>query len=106
MKWPKDRKKAFLWAAEAFGTPWAERTEEQKVLTSCGFCFAIEELTGLDTYSWASTVGDKFGIELKSLHWWPPKNTQGWRTIHDEQRSLFCCFMAALSYKEFEELGK
>ena len=97
MKWPKDRRKAFLWAAEAFGTPYNRRTKRQKDLTRDGFCYAICELTGSKLiYPWASKVQRKMG---KNRLWW-------WRciAIYDKERSLFCSLMAELSDKEFEEL--
>ena len=106
MDWPKDRKKAFLWAAEAFGTPGAERTEKQKDLTDYGICKAIHILTNsLEGSIWLQGLRYDFGIE--TLFWWPVRNWVAggnWRTIHDKQRSLFCYLMAALSEKEFEKL--
>lgn len=99
MEWPKDRKAAFLWAAEAFGTPYSERTERQKLVTHCGICYAICKLT--DSFTGANQVmdiGDKMGI--KNIYWWPCG------PIHDKERSLFCSLMAALSQKEFEELAE
>lgn len=103
MKWPKDREKAFLWAAKAFGTPYSRRTEEQKELASDGFCRAIWKLTdSKEIYSWVYEFGDKTGIE--SAWWWPVRNETTWNTTCDKQRSLFCYLMAALSDKEFEEL--
>ena len=95
MKWPKDRKRAFLCAAEAFGTPYSKRTEKQKSLTMAGICDAIEELTYNNSiYFWAARFNGKG-------YWWSCGGT-----TDDEQRSLFCSLMAALSDKEFEELAK
>ena len=103
MEWPKDRKKAFLWAAEAFGTPWAKRTKGQKDLTRDGICWTISKLVGSNMiYWWASDFGVSVGIV--TCHWWPIRREGGWRAIHDKQRSLFCYLMAALSDKEFDEL--
>lgn len=98
MKWPKDRKKAFRWAAEAFGTPYEKRTERQKELTCYGICWAIYKLT--NSYVGARQIcdlGNKTGIE--DTYWWPCKRT------HDKERSLFCYLMATLSAKEFEEIS-
>lgn len=97
MKWPKDRKKAFLAAAEAFGTPYNERTEKQSNLTRGGFCLFITKLTGSDLiYDWANNVGSKMRLDV---WWW------GFGDSCDKERSLFCSQMAALSDKEFEELN-
>lgn len=97
MKWPKDRQKAFLCVAEAFGTPYERRTKKQKLLTSHGICFAVEELTDSDRiYTWAS--GFRHGCGIQTLFWWQLGG------IQDKERSLFCYLMAALSDKEFEEL--
>ena len=105
MKWSKDRRKAFLWAAEAFGTPKAKRTERQRKLTCFGICNVIHRLTdSIADFNQIIKIGDKMGIE--STYWWPIRGREGWRTIHDKQRSLFCYLMAALSDKEFKELGK
>ena len=99
MEWPKDRRKAFLWAAEAFGRPYRKRTERQKELTSSGFCCVIDSLTGSDRiYSWASVFSRR--CCMGSLWWWPCGKS------YDNERSLFCSLMATLSDKEFEELGK
>jgi len=103
MKWPKDRKKAFLWAAKAFGTPRAARTQRQRKLTIFGICYAIYRLT--DSMVAAHKIadfGEAFGIE--TMYWWPCRYWKRWWTIHDKQRCLFCYLMAALSDKEFEEL--
>jgi hypothetical protein len=100
MKWPKDRKRAFLWAAKAFGTPYEDRTEEQKELTSKGFCFTITALTGsTEIYYWGETF---FGVDT---HWWSRRGDESWTPDCDNERSLFCSLMAELSDKEFEELG-
>lgn len=105
MKWPKDRKKAFRWAAEAFGTPEDKRTEKQEDLTSnCGICYAIRELTGSkQIYLWASKFRRKAGIDCG--YWWPWRNHPAWTPVCDKQRSLLCCLMAQLSDKEFKEIS-
>ena len=100
MKWPKDRKKAFLWAAEAFGTPYNERTGRQKELTICGICFTIKELTeSTGMYFWAERF---FGVNVS---WWPERSDFDWTPACDDERSLFCCLMATLSAKEFKEIS-
>ena len=110
MLWPKDRKKAFLVAAEMFGTPYNRRTEEQKGLTSHGICHTIRDLTNsVLIFDWASNF--RFGI-IENASWWPyrrwlwPCSNKAWTPSCDKQRSLFCYLMAALSDKEFEELGE
>ena len=105
MKCPKDRKGAFQWAAEAFGTPYNERTEEQKRLTPHGICCAICKLSKSELiYRWAAHFKTKAGIETAT--WWPERNDDDWTPFCDKQRSLFCYLMAALSDKEFEEIGE
>lgn len=104
MKWPKDRRKAFLWAAKAFGTPHDERTERQKELTLNGLCYAIKQLTdSMGIYHWAYDFGGKVGIG--SDHWWEIRGLARQPQKNDKERSLFCCLMAALSDKEFEEIS-
>ena len=104
MKWPKDRRKAFLWAAEAFGMPMAGRTEEQKELTIYGICWSLKKLTNSDMpYTWADNF--RWGIGMDSC-WLPSWGDNGWTPSCDKQRSLFCMFMAVLSDKEFEEMGR
>lgn len=99
MKWPKDRKKAFLWAAKAFGTPDGRRTSYQKELMYLGFCHPIERLTKSDEiYGWSKRF---WGA---NEHWWPPRGVPSWTPSCDKERFLFCTLMAALSNKEFEEL--
>ena len=106
MKWPKDRRKAFLWAAEAFGTPYDIRTKKQTRLTLYGICWAISELThsNIAPYTWVCDFGR--GAFMENNSWWPDRDDEGWTQQCDKQRFLFCCLMAALSDKEFEELAK
>lgn len=105
MNWPKDRKKAFLVAAEAFGTPYENRTERQKTLTLLGICYTIEILTDSDNiYFWVRDF--KCGCGIQTLFWWPHRRWHSWTPDCDKQRSLFCSLMAALSHKEFEELAR
>jgi hypothetical protein len=111
LKWPKDRKRAFLWAAEAFGTPYSERTEEQKQSTAHGICFAVDELTDSyqscdreGIYTFFIYFGEQIGIDTS--HWWLRRGDKGWRPSHDNERSDFCSLMAELSHKEFEELAE
>lgn len=103
MNWPKDRKRAFRWAAKAFGTPEAERTKRQKLVTNCGICYAIAELTEFcDIYYWAPNF--RIGCGIRTPLWWPVQGGRSWTPLCDTQRSLFCYLMAALSDKEFEEI--
>lgn len=104
MKWPKDRKKAFLVAAEAFGTPLNKRSERQRTLTSAGICKTIWELVGYSGSSWLVHLGIEMG--MTSFFWWPLPYYPSWTPACDEERSLFCCLMATLSDKEFEELSR
>lgn len=111
LKWPKDRKRAFLWAAEAFGTPEDLRTKRQKELTKTGFCRTISNLTGTedtvdieDICTWSKKFFGKYE------YWWQSRFTLGtlnnaWTPDCDKERSLFCYLMADLSDKEFEELS-
>lgn len=103
MKWPKDRRKAFLLAAEAFGTPETAKTRKQKQLTQCGICYTIRHLTGSrEAYDCVFDIGEKIGIT--GVYWWPTRESIDWTPSCDKERSLFCYLMAALSDKEFEEL--
>ena len=105
MKWPKDRKKAFRWAAEAFGTQYNERTERQKFLTRLGICRLLCELTNSSVGSiQISNIGHK--MRVPSAYWWPHRDSTGWTPSCDKQRSDFCSLMAVLSKKEFEELSE
>ncbi len=108
LSWPRDRKKAFRIAAEAFGTPYEERTREQRVLTCSGFCHAIEKLTDSDSiYRWAGNF--RRGTSMVSIglgYWCFLRYSEYWAPACDKQRSLFCYLMAALSDKEFEEISR
>ena len=98
MDWSKDRRKAFLWTAEAFGTPPNERTEEQKSSTLLGICDAISILTDSNEIrDWARDFNGRG-------YWWKIAYFNGDKACDDE-RSLFCCLMAALTDKEFEEIS-
>lgn len=98
MNWQKDRRELFLRTAEMFGIPYSERTGEQENLTRAGICWAIKGLTSsIKVYRWAADMTD--------FHWWGTTRGFGsWTPSHDNERSLFCCLMADLSDKEFEEL--
>jgi len=106
MEWPKDRRKAFLWAAKAFGTPRNKRTGWQKSLTSHGICRVLHLLINLEGSQWLGKLGTK--MEIRNTYWWPirgcVRGCEGWRANYDKQRSLFCYLMAALSDKEFRDL--
>jgi len=103
MKWPNNRKKAFLWAAKAFGTPWDERTRRQNSLTSHGICRVLYNLfPNFEGSQWMIKLGNK--MEIRNTYWWPIRCWMSWNTNHDKQRSLFCMFMAALSNEEFRDL--
>jgi len=102
MEWPKDRRKAFLWAAKAFGTPWNKRTGRQKSLTSHGICRVLYLLTKFEDSQWLVKLGTK--MKIRDTYWWPIRGCEGWRANYDKQRSLFCYLMAALSDKEFRDL--
>lgn len=103
MTWSKNRREAFLAAAEIFGTPYNERTRKQKEMTSDGICHAIKTLTGSNKiYRWAYRFREATGILY--CYWWGVKCLGDWSYRCDKERSLFCCLMAALSDKEFEAL--
>ena len=99
MEWPEDRTEIFLRVAEAFGTPWGERTERDRALTcGGGICWAAGRLShSNNTYRWADGFRKKYNIEY--AHWWPPEPD------YDSERSTFCCFMAVLTDEEFEEIS-
>lgn len=105
MEWPKDRRKAFLSAAEAFGTLYEKRMKMQRELTRCGICWSLKKLTNSDMpYTWANNFREGTGMD--DSQWWPNRGENGWTPSCDKERSLFCYLMAALSDKEFEELNE
>lgn len=104
MNWPKDRKKAFLWVAKAFGTPYDRRTKKQKEVARYGICYAISKLTGSKMiYWWAYQFADD--VSIVNEHWWTIRNFSFQPRRCDKERSLFCYLMATLTDKEFEEIS-
>jgi hypothetical protein len=95
----------WLEIAEAYGTPYEERTREQIHLAEFGLCSAVEDLGIMfDNF-------DILGVETCFGYWWPVSWSKSitfndFMPIYDTYRCQFACFMAAMSNQEFEELLK
>jgi len=85
----------WLEMAEAFGTPFAERTERQKDITRNGLCYAVSRFN----YEFRKDV-ETIGYKMGFWGFWP--FDRGERS--DEQRCLFALLMWAIGEEEFERL--
>lgn len=88
-----------VWAEieEAFGTPYAERTERQKMLSCNGLCFAVSAATGDHRNKLKILfLGHSMGL---GMYWCSHDDINS-----DLARSDFALLMAALGQKGFEDL--
>ena len=85
---------------DAFETPYEERTERQKDMTSEGLCHALPlkmEL-GFNRIRWSVDV---YGFWLM-----PRRGSKRFWCKNDEYRATFAYFMAAMGNREYSKLIK
>lgn len=98
-----------LWTeiANAYGTPYKDRTERQKRMTKFGLCHAVMSCK-------CSSYGSIINLGQAMLHgyWYPVRSGlsgfPAWESIkkYDNYRANFASMMATLSFKEFKEFAK
>jgi len=93
-----ERQKIFLRMAKGFALPCGSIERRALIGDALGLCTA-EKQNGDSLLS--STLGMDFEMfEPDDVSaWWWPRDQQG-----DFQRSIFCCFMAALTDKDWNEM--
>lgn len=92
-----NKQEAWLEIAEAYSVHPEERKGRQWWVAHSGLCYAMDFLIP-NTYN---EIGRLYPSKLRMSYWCPIAHFEA-----DDIRSLFCCLMAQLTDKEYEELLK
>jgi hypothetical protein len=98
------RQAMWLWIAEAFGTPYKERSQWLKHHTKYGVCLILERCgLGLAGYlEWCGISGNP------PIYWLPIRANRAdsdWNSSCDHIRSLLACLVATLTDEEYAQIG-
>ena len=99
---------ALLEIAEAFGTPYKERTVLQQYHTKFGICWY--NIRFIDDDFESDIINDICYAENWGMYPYiyllPTRTHFGFKEENDDIRSLFCCLLAQLTDEELKELTK
>ena len=111
--------------AEAYATPFEDRTEIEKEMTRCGICYAIKVFTvvhelgeDLSVERIRISIWGDFNCELQHYvniithnitgddYLYPMRQERDFESIYDIHRSDFCLLLSNMTMKEIKELAK